>query len=77
MEKESEYIKDRLNQQIRNLMRENSFLKDSLYRKDKEMMYLQERLKAADRVTTFLGICLGVVSLVTITAVISAVRMSP
>lgn len=77
MERESEYIKDRLNQQIRNLMRENSMLKDSLFRRDKEMMELTGQLKAADRVTTFLGVCLGVVSLVTVAAVISAVRMSP
>lgn len=77
MERESEYIKDRLNQQIRSLMRENSMLKESLYRKDREMMELTGRLKAADRVTTFLGICLGVVSLVTVAAVVSAVRMSP
>lgn len=77
MERESEYIKDRLNQQIRNLMRENSMLKDSLFRRDKEMMELTGQLKAADRVTMFLGVCLGVVSLVTVAAVISAVRMSP
>jgi hypothetical protein len=77
MERESEYIKDRLNQQIRNLTRENSMLKDSLFRRDKEIIDAQNKLYEADRVTTFLGVCLGVVSLVAVAAVISAVRMSP
>lgn len=57
MEREwMEYSKDRLNQQIRNLMRENSFMKESLYRKDKEMMELMKRLKTTEQVAVWMGI---------------------
>ena len=57
MEREwMEYSKDRLNQQIRNLMRENSFMKESLYRKDKEMMELVKRLKTTEQVAVWMGI---------------------
>ena len=77
MEREPEYSKDRLNQQIRSLMRENSFMKESLYRKDRAIMELRGQLKAADRVTTFLSICLAVMTLAAIAATIWAVRMSP
>lgn len=77
MERESEYIKDRLNQQIRSLMRDNSFMKESLYRKDREIMELRGQLKAADLVTTTLGILLAVMTLAAIAATIWAVRMSP
>ena len=77
MEKESEYIKDRLNKQIRSLMRENSMLRELLFRRDKEILDAKNKLYEAERVTTTLGICLAVMTLVTIAAVISAVRMSP
>ena len=77
MERESEYIKDRLNQQIRSLMRENSMLKDSLFRRNKEFIVMDGMLRKADRVTTFLSICLAVMTLAAIAATIWAVRMSP
>lgn len=78
MEREPEYSKDRLNQQIRSLMRENSMLKESLFRRDKEFIVLESKmLRKADRVTTFLSICLAVMTLAAIAATIWAVRMSP
>lgn len=78
MEREPEYSKDRLNQQIRSLMRENSILKESLFRRDKEFVVLESKiLRKADRVTMFLSICLAVMTLAAIAATIWAVRMSP
>lgn len=77
MEREPEYSKDRLNQQIRSLMRENSMLKESLFRRDKSIIDAQIQLHEADRVTTFLSICLAVMTLAAIAATIWAVRMSP
>ncbi len=77
MEKEPEYSKDRLNQQIRSLMRENFMLKDSLFRRNKEFIVMDGMLRKADRVTTFLSICLAVMTLAAIAATIWAVRMSP
>lgn len=78
MEREPEYSKDRLNQQIRSLMRENSILKESLFRRDKEFVVLESKiLRKADRVTMFLSICLAVMTLTAIAATIWAVRMSP
>jgi hypothetical protein len=52
MEKEPEYIKDRLRKQISKLTDENSVLK--------------EKLREADRVTTALGILLALASLLAI-----------
>lgn len=52
MEKEPEYIKDRLRKQISKLTDENSVLK--------------EKLHEADRVTTALGIILALASLLAI-----------
>lgn len=77
MEREPEYSKDRLNQQIRSLMRENSMLKESVFRRDKEFIVMDEMLRKADRVTMFLSICLAVMTLAAIAATIWAVRMSP
>lgn len=77
MEKEPEYSKDRLNQQIRSLMRETSMLKESLFRRDKEILDAKNKLYEAERVTTTLGICLAVMTLAAIAATIWAVRMSP
>lgn len=52
MEREPEYSKDRLNQQIRSLMRENSMLK--------------EKLREADFVTTALGVFLALAFLLAV-----------
>ena len=62
-ERKPEFSKDRLNQEIRDLLRENSLLKNSLFLKDKELIVLQEKLKEADGTINFLSIMLGVVLL--------------
>ena len=74
MERESEYIKDRLNQQIRNLTRENSMLKDSLYRKDREYIDLQMRYNDANESVNLLSVILGVTLLLLIGVTIAAIR---
>ena len=74
MERESEYIKDRLNQQIRNLTRENSMLKDSLYRKDREYIDLQTRYNDAHESVNLLSVILGVTLLLLIGVTIAAIR---
>ncbi len=62
-EVKSEYNKDRLNKQIRDLLRENSLLKNSLFIKDKEATVLQDKLTEADNTINVLSIMLGVVLL--------------
>lgn len=56
--REMEYIKDRLNQQIRDLQRENSMLRESMYRKDKRMTEVELTLQEADSVNKFLSVSL-------------------
>ena len=62
-ERKPEYSKDRLNQEIRDLLRENSLHKNSLFLKDKELIVLQDKLTEADGTINFLSIMLGVVLL--------------
>lgn len=69
-----EYIKDRLNQQIRDLTHENSILKDSLYRKDREYIDLQMRYNDANENVNFLSVVLGVALLLLIGVTIAAIR---
>jgi predicted RNase H-like nuclease (RuvC/YqgF family) len=75
MERESEYIKDRLNQEIRGLLRENSMLKNSLLNRDREIVDLQEKLRDADSTVNFLSVCLGTVLIVLIVGTLAAIRM--
>ena len=72
-EVKSEFSKDRLNQEIRGLMRENSHFKNSLFLKDKEVMALQEHLKEADSTINVLSIMLGAVLLLFIVVLLFAV----
>lgn len=69
-----EYIKDRLNQQIRDLTHENSILKNSLYRKDREYIDLQTRYNDAHENVNFLSVILGVALLLLIGVTIAAIR---
>ena len=70
----SEFSKDRLNQEIRGLMRENSHFKNSLFLKDKEVMALQEHIKEADSTINVLSIMLGVVLLMFIAVLLFTVQ---
>ena len=74
-ERRPEYSKDRLNQEIRDLLRENSLLKNSLFLKDKELIVLQEKLTEADGTINFLSIMLGVVLLMFIAVLLFTVQL--
>jgi len=69
-----EYSKDRLNQEIRDLLRENSLHKNSLFNKDKELIVLKERLAEADSTIDTLSVILGVVLLILIIGFLFAVK---
>ena len=73
-EVKSEFYKDRLNQEIRGLVRENSQFKNLLFNKDKEAVVLQEKLKEADSTINVLSIMLGVVLLMFIAVLLFTVR---
>ena len=62
-EVKSEYSKDRLNKQIRDLVRENGHLKDSLFRKDYELNQLRRQMEDADKMSNFLSITMGIILL--------------
>ena len=72
-EVKSEFSKDRLNQEIRGLLRENSQFKNSLFLKDKEVVALQDKLKEADSTIDTLSVMLGVVLLLFVTGLLFAV----
>lgn len=73
-ERRPEYSKDRLNQEIRDLLRENSLHKNSLFNKDKELIVLKERLAEADSTIDTLSVILGVVLLILIIGFLFAVK---
>lgn len=73
-ERKPEFSKDRLNQEIRDLLRENSLLKNSLFLKDKELIVLQDKLKEADGTVNVLSIMLGVVLLMFIAVLLFTVQ---
>ena len=73
-ERKPEYSKDRLNQEIRDLLRENSLLKNSLFLKDKEATVLQDKLTEADSTINVLSIMLGVVLLMFIAVLLFTVH---
>ena len=72
-EVKSEFSKDRLNQEIRGLLRENSLHKNSLFNKDKEVVALQDKLKETDSTINVLSIMLGAVLLLFIVVLLFAV----
>ena len=73
-ERKPEFSKDRLNQEIRGLLRENSLLKNSLFLKDKELIVLQDKLTEADGTVNVLSIMLGVVLLMFIAVLLFTVQ---
>jgi hypothetical protein len=73
-ERKPEYSKDRLNQEIRDLLRENSLIKNSLFIKDKEVTVLQDKLTEADSTINVLSIMLGVVLLMFIAVLLFTVQ---
>lgn len=75
MEREPEYVKDRLNQQIRDLTRDNGNLRELLYRKDREIVSLNNKLKEADNASSFMGVVLGTLVLMMLVGAITAIRV--
>ena len=73
-ERKPEFSKDRLNQEIRDLLRENSLLKNSLFKKDKELIVLQDKLTEAEGTVNVLSIMLGVVLLMFIAVLLFTVQ---
>ena len=73
-ERRPEYSKDRLNQEIRDLLRENSLLKNSLFLKDKELIVLKDKLAEADGTIDTLSVILGVVLLMFIAVLLFTVQ---
>jgi hypothetical protein len=73
-ERKPEFSKDRLNQEIRELLRENSLHKNALFLKDKELIVLQEKLTEADGTVNVLSIMLGVVLLMFIAVLLFTVQ---
>ena len=49
-----EYVKDRLNQRIRELERENSVLRESLYQKDRHLMKVKTIYEEAESINKLL-----------------------
>lgn len=72
-ERRPEYSKDRLNQEIRGLLRENSLHKNALFLKDKELIVLKDKLAEADGTIDTLSVILGVVLLLSIIGLLFAV----
>ncbi len=75
-DKTMEYSKDRLNKQIRDLVRENGHLKDSLFRKDLELRDTTRRLGDEISTTTFLGIAFTVTIAAFILFALYAVKLA-
>jgi hypothetical protein len=72
-ERKPEYSKDRLNQEIRELLRENSLHKNSLFLKDKEIIVLKDKLAEADGTIDTLSVILGAVLLMSVVGFLFAV----
>jgi hypothetical protein len=62
-EVKSEYNKDRLNKQIRDLVRDNGHLRDTIFRKDYELNQLRRQMGDADKMSNFLSITMGIILL--------------
>ena len=75
-ERVMEYSKDRLNQQIRDLMRENGHLRDALFRKDFELNELRRQMDDAEKTHNFLSVTLGVVLLAFMICTVYAIRLA-
>lgn len=74
MERQSEYLLDRKEQEIRRLTVEVSELRNTVFRKDKEIIDLKLRNEATERIAQFLGVCMVIMGLVTVIAIVGAVR---
>ena len=74
-DKTMEFLKDRLDKQIRELTRENGHLRDTIFRKDCELNAVRLELADADKTHTFLSVVLGIVLLAFLVFSLYAVRL--
>ena len=75
-EVKSEYSKDRLNKQIRDLVRDNGHLRDTIFRKDHELNQLRRQIEDADKMSNFLSITMGIILLAFIFFALYAVKLA-
>jgi len=74
-DKTMEFSKDRLNKQIRDLVRENEHLRDTIFRKDLELNAVRRELADADKTHTFLSVTLGISLLAFLIFSLYAIRL--
>jgi hypothetical protein len=74
-DKTMEFLKDRLDKQIRELTRENGHLRDTVFRKDCELNAVRLQLADADKTHTFLSVTLGITLLLLFVFSLYAVRL--
>jgi predicted RNase H-like nuclease (RuvC/YqgF family) len=75
-EVKSEHNKDRLNKQIRDLVRENGHLRDTIFRKDYELNQLRRQMEDADKMSNFLSITMGIILVAFIVFALYAVKLA-
>ena len=75
-EVKSEYSKDRLNKQIRDLVRENGHLRDTIFRKDYELNAMRRQIEDADKMSNFLSITMGIILVAFIVFALYAVKLA-
>jgi len=74
-DKTMEFSRDRLNKQIRELVRENGHLRDTIFRKDLELNAVRRELADADKTHTFLSVTLGISLLAFLVFSLFAIRL--
>jgi hypothetical protein len=75
-EVKSEYNKDRLNKQIRDLVRDNGHLRDTIFRKDYELNAMRRQIEDADKMSNFLSITMGIILVAFIVFALYAVKLA-
>jgi hypothetical protein len=74
-DKTMEFSRDRLNKQIRDLVRDNGNLRDTIFRKDLELNAVRRELADADKTHTFLSVTLGISLLAFLVFSLFAIRL--
>ena len=74
-DKTMEFSRDRLNKQIRELVRDNGNLRDTIFRKDLELNAVRRELADADKTHTFLSVTLGISLLAFLVFSLFAIRL--
>jgi hypothetical protein len=72
----SEYNKDRLYKQIRELVRDTGHLRDTIFRKDYELNAMRRQIEDADKMSNFLSITMGIILLAFIFFALYAVKLA-